>query len=134
MKYTSLIPLNRFVDAVRPESESVRALELAAKSGDYGPLREAFTLWAANDARFTATAEGNSLLTELKPLSKDLSALGTIGLEILDYLTAKKPAGGGWMYAQSREISRMERPSAEVKLAAVRPVKILLEELQRKSK
>ena len=29
-KYTSLVPLNRFVDAARPESELVRAMELAA--------------------------------------------------------------------------------------------------------
>jgi len=133
-KYTSLVPLNRFVDAVRAESESVRALEIAAKARDYAALREAFIAWTANDARFTAVAEGNSLLTELKPLSKDLSILGTMGLEILDYLTANKAAGGGWWYAQSREISRIERPSVEVKLAAVRPVKILLDELGRKSK
>src|ERR1017187_6221789 len=52
MKYTSLTPLNRFVDAARPESESVRALEQAAGKLDIAPLREQFTRWAGNDARF----------------------------------------------------------------------------------
>ena len=94
-KYTTLTPLNRLVDAARPESESVRALEQAAArvaarrgadAGDMKLLREAFSKWAANDARFQAVVEGNVLLAELKPLSKDLSAVGAMGLEALDYL------------------------------------------------
>ena len=59
-KYTSLVPLNRFVDAARPESESVRALEQAAArvargagGGDLAALRDRFSRWAANDAKFT---------------------------------------------------------------------------------
>ena len=141
-KYTSLIPLNRFVDAVRPESESVRGLELAAGKTIANPtgsaaetkvLRDAFTAWAENDARFQALAEGDSLLTELKPLSKDLSALGSTGLKALEYLASSKPAPADWLAAQNRELTRMARPSAEVRLAATRPVKLLLDELSRHS-
>src|SRR5262249_14371624 len=47
-KYTSLIDLNRFVDAVRPESESVRHLRSADR-------RTTFKLWADNDARLEKT-------------------------------------------------------------------------------
>ena len=92
-KYTSLTPMNRLADAARPESESVHALELAAakvvadpkgSTAEIAALRRAFTLWAANDARFQELAEGNPLLAELKPLSKDLAALGNTGLKILD--------------------------------------------------
>src|SRR6185369_14069442 len=82
-KYTSLIPLNRFADAVRPESESVRLLEQAAarfvsarNAADGAMLRDQFARWAANDARFQVLAEGNALLAEIKPLSKDLATLG----------------------------------------------------------
>ena len=39
--YTTLTPLNRFVDAVPPESESIRALELAAKRVAAGPAAKA---------------------------------------------------------------------------------------------
>jgi hexosaminidase len=134
-------PLNRFVDAARPESETIRHLEqLAHKVAGARPpdpagmatLSAQFSLWAANDARFQAMAEGNSLVAELKPLSKDLSALGVMGARILDNLVARKPVAKGWIAAQNRELARIEKPSAEVFLAATRPVKLLLEELARR--
>jgi hexosaminidase len=134
-KYTSLVPLNRFVDAVRPESEPVRALEQAAlqsTSESLARLREQFAVWAANDARFQALAGNNALLAELKPLSHDLAALGASGLKALDYLAAAQPAPADWLAEQNREIARMLRPNAEVTLAAARPVRILLDRLSRK--
>jgi hexosaminidase len=140
-KYTSLIPLNRFADAVRPESESVRLLELAAgrfvsshEAVDGALLREQFTRWAANDARFQPLAEGNALLMELKPLSRDLSELGSMGLKILDYLGGGQPAPADWIAAQNAEIARIQKPNAEVTLAAFRPAKVLLDELARKGR
>jgi hexosaminidase len=140
-KYTSLIPLNRFVDAVRPESESMRLLEVAATrfvashgSGDGALLREQFARWAANDARFQPLAEGNALLAELKPLSKDLSELGAMGLKILDYLGSGQPAPADWIAAQNQELTRTQKPNVEVTLGAFRPVKVLLDELARKTR
>jgi hexosaminidase len=131
MKYTSLVPLNRFVDAVRPESETVRALEQAAGRLDIAPLRQQFTRWAGNDARFEPLAKDNALLAEIKPLSQDLSALGAMGLRILDYLQGKRPAPRAWLSAQTKELDRMLKPRNEVVLAAVRPVKVLLEDARR---
>ncbi len=133
-KYTSLTPLNRFVDAARPESESVRALEQAASKLDIAPLREQFTRWAGNHARFQTLAEDNALLAELQPLSQDLSALGSAGLRILTYLESSQPAPGDWLSEQAQELARMIRPRNEVVLAAVRPVKLLLDELARRGR
>jgi hexosaminidase len=134
MKYTSLTPLNRFVDAARPESESVRALEQAAGKPDIAQLREQFTRWAANDAHFQLLAKDNALLGELKPLSQDLSALGSAGLRILTYLESGRPAPKAWLSAQAKELDRMLKPRNEVVLAAVRPVKLLLDELARRGR
>jgi hexosaminidase len=134
MKYSSLTPLNRFVDATRPESESVRALEQAAGKLDIALLREQFTRWAGNDARFQPLAEDNALLGELKPLSQDLSALGLAGLRILTYLESGQPAPEDWLSAQAKEIDPMLRPRNEVVLAAVRPVKLLLDQLARRGR
>jgi len=136
--HETFTPLNRFVDAARPESESVRHLELLARKIAASPsadpagiatLRAVFSVWAANDVRFQTLAEGNALLEEVKQLSKDLSAAGAMGIQILDYWGSNKPAPSEWCAAQSRELARMKRPDAEVLLAAVRPVKILLEGL-----
>jgi hexosaminidase len=134
-------PLNRFVDAARPESESIRHLEQLAHKvaaarpaapADLATLRAQFSVWSANDARFQALAEDNALLAEVKPLSKDLSALGAMGTQILDRLVSGKPAARTWVAAQTREIVRMQRTNAEVLLAATRPVKLLLDELARR--
>jgi len=134
MKYTSLTPLNRLVDAARPESESVRALEQAASKLDFAQLREQFARWAGNDARFEALAVDNELLGEIKPLSQDLSALGSVGLRILTYLESHRPAPKYWLSKQEHELARMIKPRNEVVLAAVRPVKLLLDELARRSR
>jgi hexosaminidase len=135
-KYTSLSPMNRLADAARPESESVRALELAAvkvaadpqgSAAEAALLRREFARWAANDARFQELAgESGGLLAELKPLSRDLAALGNAGLKLLDSLEKGQAPAAGFVAEQTREITRMEKPAAEVSLAATRPVRVLL--------
>ncbi len=68
-----------------------------------------------NDARFQALLAADSpMLAELKPLSKDLSALGAMGLRVLDYLAAGRPAPKAWIAAQNAELARIQRPNAEV--------------------
>jgi hexosaminidase len=131
-RYTTLQPLNRFVDAARAESESVKAMERAAgrrTPADLADLQRQFQRWEANDAAFQRIVEGNVLLVELKPLSKDLSELGAMGLKALEYLIASKPAPADWLAAQNKEIDRIKKPDAEVTLAAYRPVKLLLDAL-----
>jgi hexosaminidase len=131
-RYTSLVPLNRLADAARPESESVRALELAAAkfaadpkgaTAEAAALRRAFTRWISNDARFQELAADSPLLTELKPLSRDLAALGTAGIKLVDAIEKGQPAGTPIAAA---ELTRMKRPQAEVNLAATRPIEVLL--------
>src|SRR5260370_21214454 len=84
-KYTSLTPMNRLADAARPQSESVRALELAAakvaaapqgRTAELALLKNEFSPRAANHARFPALAAGRPMLTEVKPPSRHLAATG----------------------------------------------------------
>jgi hexosaminidase len=130
-KYTSLVPLNRFVDAVPPESPVVRHLERMAQKVASGPsgakaeiagLRAAFTEWSANDSQIAS----NFLTSELLPLSKNLSNLGSIGLRALEFLSSGKSIPADWATQQLREIDAMEKPIAEVRLRATGPVRILL--------
>jgi hexosaminidase len=135
-KYTSQVALNRLVDAARPESEAVRELERAATTAGKDPaghqaevaaLRAAFTEWSENHALLVPLAQDNFLLSELRPLSEDLSALGAMGLRALDYLQTGRPAPATWVAEQNRRLGEMQKPKAEVTLAAARPVRILLE-------
>jgi hexosaminidase len=140
---TTTTPLNRLVDAARPESESVRALERAARrfianpkrdAEDLGLLRRAFAEWAANDARLFPLAENNALLAEVKPLSKDLAALGAAGLRMLDCLAGGRAAPAGWLARQNTEMARMQKPAVDALMAAARPVKLLADALARRAK
>jgi hexosaminidase len=140
-RYTSQSPMNRLVDAARPESESVRALEQAAarvaarqpaSAEDAALLREQFAIWAANDARFQAIAADDTLLAELKPLSADLAALGASGLRALDFLASGQAPPADWMADAAARLARLQKPSGEVLLAAARPVKVLCDELSRR--
>jgi hypothetical protein len=96
---------------------------------DIETLRLTFERWSANDARFEATVGGIGFLEDLVPLSKNLSAVGAIGLEGLRYFESGKPAPPGWIETQRRALDTCEKPTAEVVLAAVRPVRALLEAL-----
>jgi hexosaminidase len=127
-KYTSLVDLNRFVDAVRPESVPIRNLEQSARRlapADLAALRGTLQSWAQNDA--SLAPGGNVFLRELTGLSRDLSQVGAIGLESLDYLESGKTAPENWIAQKKQVLAGMDRPSAEVRLAAVRPVRLLIE-------
>jgi len=122
-KYTSLVDLNRFVDAVRPESEPARHLEVCAsrmEAADVVRLHAAFAQWAAVQVETPA---------ELKGLAKNLASVGAIGSEALKRIEAGEGAPEEWITARKKALDEMERPNAEVVLAAVRPVRILLAKL-----
>lgn len=137
---TTSTPLNRLVDAARAESESVRALSQAARkiveepgnsAAERAWVRQTFLIWRDNDARLQPLLQNNFLLKETAPLSKDLSRAGTIGLQALRYVESKRPAPARWVSQQKQALDRMEKPQAEVTLAAVRPVRILVEAVSR---
>jgi hexosaminidase len=107
--YTSLVPLNRFVDAVPPESEFIRNL-------DRPSLRLVFSMWAAS----------KTTVPELVPLSKNLAAVGAIGLAALDYIESGKTIPEEWRARQLKALEAMDHPVAEVRLAAIRRVRELL--------
>jgi hexosaminidase len=134
--YTSLVPLNRFADAARPESETVRDLEESLgrllsdpvqNRQDVEAIRIVFTEWSANKNLLKPLLQTSFLLGEAAPLSENLSKTGAIGLRALQFLESGERAPADWVAEQKRELSRMEQPMAEVVLAAVRPVRTLLE-------
>jgi hexosaminidase len=128
-KYTTLTPLNRFVDAARPESELVRRMQQAASrlnESDVRELRSRLRAWVENDAYFQAMVDGDSFLPELVPLSKNLKTAGEIGLRALQYIETKTAPPADWAAQQNRALDEMSQPVAEVILAAVRPVRALV--------
>jgi len=126
LKYTSRTPLIRLMDAVPPESESIRALEKSVSAGEYGGLRETLTAWRGNYSQLKTALAANFIAKECLPLSENLSKAGAIGLEALGYLEAKKSAPAGWAATQAQALKAIDKPVADVTLSAVRVVKALV--------
>ncbi len=53
-----------------------------------------------------------------------------MGQAAIEYLETHKPAPEKWISDQNQKLNAMEKPSGEVILAAVRPVRILLKALE----
>lgn len=127
-KYTSQVAMNRFVDAVPPESETIRALERQVRAeSNLARLRVVLEQWSENHSLLQPAAQDDFLISELLPLSEDLSSLGKIGLQALEYLQAGRAAPEKWVEQTRKRLEEIARPKAEVRLAAARPVRLLVD-------
>jgi predicted secreted protein len=129
-------PLNRLVDAARPESDVARrfqdAVQAYIQSGykDRAAeelIRARLTAWRDNDLKLRPLLQQSFLLTEVAALSEELSALGDSGLYALDYLGKSQSAPQGWRKQQNALIDRAKNPTANVLLMVVAPVQQLVE-------
>jgi hypothetical protein len=66
-------------------------------------------------------------LQEDIPLSQSLSAVGTAGLQALDYLDRSQPAPDSWKTQQLTLINQAKERSADLLLMIVTPVQQLLD-------
>ncbi len=133
--YSQFTPLNRLVDASRAESVTVRRVEeqvvqfVAAPGRSPDPeksIRQALERWRDAGRRLAPGLASNHLLREARPLSEDLVKLGEMGLEALNSLLSGKSATPEWTRQHLALLDQMEKPRAEVVLAAVRPVRALV--------
>jgi hexosaminidase len=130
--YTSFTPLNRLVDATRPESDAARefARLLDQMSANHAEIRKQLTLWRDNQAELIPVMQRSALLQEAIPLAEDLAALATAGLEALDYVEAGKPAPQAWLDRQHALLDRAAKPREELLIMIVPSIRKLVEAAQ----
>jgi hexosaminidase len=132
---TSLMPLNRVIDAARPESIPARKFSLlvndfvsgAIKPGMEAQIRETLIRWRDNSERLSPLAANSSLVQEVVPVSQNLSALGTAGLKALDYLDRGEKAPDAWKTQQLELVQEALQPKAQVILMVAGPVQKLIQ-------
>jgi hexosaminidase len=132
---TSLDPLNRLIDAVRPESTAARTfaaevnLLLSAKASPETKqqVRASLLRWRDSQAKLQPLESQSFLLKEVVPLSQELSDVATIGLQALDYLEGPVRAPGGWQAQQLARLKHAEEPKAQLLLMVVPSVEKLVE-------
>lgn len=133
--YTTETPLNRLPDAARPESSVARRFSnivdrIIAGTGtpvDRNTARLLLMMWRDNDARLVPTLQNSALLQEDVPLSQQLSRVGAIGLQALDYLDARGTAAAGWREEQVVFLTQAGQPQVELLLKVAAPVQRLVE-------
>jgi hexosaminidase len=133
---TSSAPLNHLIDAVPPESDlgrnflgAVNAF-VASQFKDAAiesQIRAQLTTWRDNDARLEPAITSSYLLKEVAPLSQNLSALGTAGLQALDYIDKGEAAPDAWKTQQLAMIAQATIPQANLLLMPAPAVQILIQ-------
>jgi hexosaminidase len=132
---TSLTPLNRLVDAVRPESDTARQfaemvdalLSGHPDSGKRERMKTLLTRWRDNDAKLRPLAEQSFLMEEVFPLSHNLRELGATGLEALDYLNNGTRPPDSWKMERLAVIDQAAKPQAQLLPMITSPLRKLVQ-------
>ncbi len=125
--YTSSSPLDRLVDTARADSVAIRTFQTALDrylqsppaTRDDSALRAMFTSWRDNHAVLEPILTASPLGQEARPLSRDLTALGRVGLEALDSIRGGTQAPAAWTERARAVVEASSPARAEVELAVV---------------
>ena len=132
---TSLSPLNRVIDAARPESATARRfanLVDALLAGRADPeakpeIKAWLTRWRDNQMSLQPLENQSFLLKEIIPVSQDLSAVANTGLQALDYFDRGERAPEAWAAQEFALLEQAQKPKAQLLLMATPPVQKLVE-------
>ncbi|MBV9342532.1 MAG: family 20 glycosylhydrolase, partial [Acidobacteria bacterium] len=119
---TAVTPLNRLVDAARPESATARRFSTLVemlvsgrlKPGTEREIRDLLAEWKQNDEKVRPIAETSLLATDAIPLSESLATLASTGLEALDYLDRGERAPEAWKSRQLASVEQAFEPKSQL--------------------
>ena len=140
-EYSQTTPLNRLVDAARPESFAARAFagmvdgmlsDAPAFSRNRREIRHRLMTWKANHESIKALAANSALLAEVLPLSERLAALADAGLTALQSLESGQPLPNGWLEEKAALFQALEKPPYELELMVVEPIRKIAEAAQKR--
>ena len=132
---TSLTPLNRVIDAARPESTTAREFSEMVdafisgkiKPGSEARIRQKLTQWRDNDESFQILASRSSIVQEVAPVSTNLSNVAASGLKALDYLDRGEKSPSEWKTQQLALLQQAFQPKGQVILMIVPAVQKLVQ-------
>jgi hexosaminidase len=127
--YRQDTPLNRLVDAARPESLAARefAALVARLSDNRQEVRKRLTGWRDLRRKLAPMMESSGLLREAAPFSEDVSALAAAGLQALDYIEKQRVAPAGWVKEQMELAERAGKQRGALLLMIVPSIRTLIE-------
>ena len=137
--YTQFTPMNRLVDAVRPESNAAREFGLlvdrylpgGGKSALADSIVRQLQAWERNHRALAPLFDAAPMTGELRGLSESLTRVAGTGLEAMNALQAKKPLPKGAQAARAQDLAASARPQAELLLMVVPHVRRLVEQAEK---
>ncbi|NHB94508.1 beta-N-acetylhexosaminidase [Photorhabdus cinerea] len=135
--YHQYEPLNRFADALGPESQVVREMDglvsrLLTNSQDYQAmqaLRHRLQRWQDNHEPLMKIVEANYMMRELIPVAKDVNEIAGLGLQILDSLQSGKTLTTQQRQHAKQLLDHSAQMRDEVVIRAVYPLERLLDHI-----
>lgn len=120
-QYTQLTPLNRLVDAVRPESDAARAF---ATMNDE-QRAELLNIWSKNHEKLLPIIRQSPLLDDVEQLSQNLSDVAEIGLRLLH--KKRQPLSEQDKSRFKGVLENAAKPVGALQLMTVPPIKRMFE-------
>jgi hypothetical protein len=89
-------------------------------------IRSTLDRWKDNEIQLEPAAQNSALVQEVMPISHDLSALATAGLQALNYLDRGERAPDTWKTQQIALAQSAIQPRAQLLLMVASPVQKLI--------
>jgi hexosaminidase len=133
--YTQFTPLNRLIDAARPESITAREFGVLVDkivAGQANPeekmaARHSLLMWRENDKALQPVLQNSFILKENAQHSQALAVVATVGLQALDYLDKGGAAPAMWRNDQIAYLETVKAPKAELLLVVAPHVRKLVD-------
>ncbi len=130
MQHTSqLTPMDHLIDAVRPDPPSRHEMQLLVKTylANHDPAARAelasiFESWIAAGPKAQALMTAAPLLRDPAPRAQQLTDLGTVGVEALQYLENHEAPPGKWPQAKQEVIDEARKPVGLVRFTVLEPL------------
>ncbi len=136
--YTQFTPMNRLIDAARPESllarEFNQLVRNAAKCAvTREKVRKQLVTWRDNHARLEKLQSSSSLVADAMEMSRQLKTLATVGLEALDYLESDSENTAGWVADKKALLDQIKKTRREVVVAIRSGILQLVQDVEDKT-
>jgi hexosaminidase len=135
---TSLMPLDNLVDALPPDPPSRHDFEElvstylqnpAARPEQQAALTAIFRSWTQDQPERVLLMSQSPRLAEALPRARQLTEIGTMGLEAIAYLSSGVPAPPAWKTAKLKILDEADQPVALTRFTVVQPLRDLINEV-----
>jgi hexosaminidase len=137
--YTQYSPYTRVVDAAMPEANVAREFneltdEFLATGNDEAQKKMNYYLSVMqnNDPVLAQTASKSPVLSEIMPLSYNLSQLGITGLEAVEYILKGRDVTDAWYEGKMRLIENAKKSYGQVEIAVIPAIEKLVKKAAKK--